>query len=127
MDSWQALQAFWAGFEVPAYDEQTIFAEDDSPAYPHITYESFSGTWEARRTMSANLWNRSTSWKWLKEKAEEIKNTIGNGITINVDDGIIWFCIPQYTPFAQVIASGSEDDLIKRILLNIEVEFLTVR
>ena len=127
MNNFQALQSFWESFGITAYDEQTIFTDGQRPAYPHITYESFSGQWESRATMSANLWNRSTSWKWLKEKAEEIKNTIGNGITINVDDGIIWFCIPQYTPFAQVIASGSEDDLVKRILLNIEVEFLTVR
>ena len=127
MNNFQALQSFWESFGVDAYDEQTLFTDSAAPAYPHITYESFSGTWEARRTMSANLWNRSTSWKWLKEKAEDIKNTIGNGITINVDDGIIWFRIPEYTPLAQVIASGSEDDLVKRILLNIEVEFLTVR
>lgn len=127
MNNFQALQSFWESFGVDAYDEQTAFTDSTAPAYPHITYESFSGTWEARRTMSANLWNRSTSWKWLKEKAENIKNTIGNGITINVDDGVIWFRIPEYTPFAQVIASGSEDDLVKRILLSIEVEFLTVR
>ena len=99
MNNFQALQSFWESFGVDAYDEQTVFTAGQRPAYPHITYESFSGTWEARRTMSANLWNRSTSW----------------------------FRIPEYTPFAQVIASGSEDDLVKRILLSIEVEFLTVR
>lgn len=76
--------------------------------------------------MSAHLWNRSTSWKWLKETAETIKNTIGTGITFAVDDGIIWFKIPASMPFAQVIASGSDDDQVKRILLTVEVEFLTV-
>lgn len=126
MNNYQALQTFWDGFGIDAYDEQTVFTEGTAPAYPHITYESFSGTWEARRTLSAHLWNRSTSWQWLKEKAEEIKNAIGNGVLMPVDGGVIWLRIPEYTVFSQPIESGSEDDLVKRILLNIEAEFLTV-
>ena len=128
MDNFQAIQAFWEMFGVDAYDEQTTFDEGDSPAFPHITYESFSGTWESSRTMSAHLWNRQQngSWAWIKQKAEEIKKTIGNGIVLPVDDGVMWFRIPEYTPFAQVIGSGSDDVKIQRIFLNVEVEFLTV-
>ena len=127
MDNYQALQSFWDSFGIDAYDDQTVFTDGQSPAYPHITYESFSGSWEARRTLSANLWSRSTSWAWLKQKAEEIRQTIGSGITKSVDNGIIWFRIPEYTAFSQVISSGSTDDLVKRVLLSVEVEFLTVR
>lgn len=128
MDNFQAIQAFWEMFGVDAYDEQTTFDEGDLPAFPHITYESFSGTWESARTMSAHLWNRQQngSWAWIKQKAEEIKKTIGNGIVLHVDDGVMWFRIPEYTPFAQVIRSGSDDVKIQRIFLNVEVEFLTV-
>lgn len=126
MNNYQAIQAFWEQFGVDAYDEQTTFDEGEQPAYPHITYESFSGTWESARVMSAHLWNRSGSWAWIKQKAEEIKKTIGNGIITHVDDGVLWFRIPQYTPFAQVVGSGSDDEKIQRIFLNVEVEFLTV-
>ena len=126
MNNYQALQSFWDMFGVDAYDENTYFTEDEMPAYPHITYESFSGTWEASRTQPAHLWNRSESWAWLKEKAEEIRQTIGNGIILHTDEGIIWFRIPQYSTFSQVIPSGSDDDLVKRILLTVEIEFLTV-
>ena len=124
MNNWQALQQFWEGFDIDAYDEQTAFTHGTSPAYPHLTYESVSGTWESRRTLSASLWYRSTSWRDIKEKADMIKSQIGAGRTVPVDDGIIWFRIPEYTPFAQVVDSG--DDNIRRILLNIEVEFLTI-
>ena len=93
MDNFAALQAFWESFEVDAYDEQTYFTKGDSPAFPHITYESVSGTWASHK----------------------------------VDDGVMWFRIPETTPFAQIIPSGSEDDRVKRILLYVEVEFLTVR
>lgn len=126
MDNFQAIQSFWERFGVDAYDEQATFDEGDLPAYPHITYESFSGTWTSSRTMSAHLWNRSGSWAWIKQKAEQIKKDIGNGILIHVDDGVLWFRIPEYTPFAQVISSGSDDEKIQRIFLNVEVEFLTV-
>ena len=126
MDNFQAIQSFWDRFGVDAYDEQTTFDEGDLPAYPHITYESFSGTWTSSRTMSAHLWSRSSSWAWIKHKAEQIKKEIGNGILIHVDDGALWFRIPEYTPFAQVIGSGSDDEKVQRIFLNVEVEFLTV-
>lgn len=126
MDNYRAIQTFWESFGVDAYDEQTVFTSGSAPAYPHITYEAFSGQWEAQKTMSASLWAKSTSWAWLKQRAEEIRKAIGSGITMPVDGGIIWFRISN-TPFAQVIASGSTDDLVKRILLTIEVEFLTTR
>ena len=82
MDSWQALHAFWSGFDVPAYDEQTVFDERYSPAYPHITYESAAGTNGNTELLTASLWDmvdpteQTASWSWLKQKAEEIKHAI---------------------------------------------------
>lgn len=127
MDNFAALQAFWESFGVDAYDEQTYFTTGDSPAFPHITYESVSGTWASQKMLSGYLWDKSDGWAWLKQKAESIKRAIWSGITFKVDDGVMWFRIPETTPFAQIIPSGSEDDRIKRILLYVEVEFLTVR
>lgn len=127
MDNYAALQAFWDSFGVDAYDEQTYFTEGTMPAYPHITYESVSGTWTSEKLLSAYIWDKSDSWAWLKQKAEEIKHTIGSGITKPVDDGVIWFRIPETTPFSQIIPSGSDDERVKRILMYVEIEFLTVR
>lgn len=127
MDNYAALQAFWDSFGVDAYDEQTYFTAGEMPAYPHITYESASGTWTSEKLLSAYIWDKSDSWEWLKQKAEEIKRTIGSGITKQVDDGLIWFRIPVTTPFSQIIPSGSDDERVKRILMYVEIEFLTVR
>lgn len=127
MDSFAALQSFWQSFGVDAYDEQTYFTEGDLPAYPHITYESVSGTFTSNKLLSGYLWDRSPSWQWLKQKAESIRTAIGSGRVMEVDEGAIWFRIPETTPFAQAIPSGSEDDQVKRMLLYVEVEFLTVR
>lgn len=127
MDNFAVLQSFWDSFGVDAYDEQTYFTAGTMPAFPHITYESVSGTWTSEKMLSAYIWDRSDSWAWLKQKAEEIKKQIGSGEVRSVDDGIVWFRIPEATPFAQIIPSGSDDDKVKRILLYVEVEFLTVR
>lgn len=127
MDNFAALQSFWESFNVDAYDEETYFTKGDVPAFPHLTYESVSGTWTSTKMLSAYLWDRSPSWAWLKQKAEEIKKAIGSGRIIQVDDGALWLRIPELTPFAQSIPSDSEDDQTKRILLYVEVEFLTVR
>ena len=83
MDSWQALNDFWSRFNVPAYDEQTVFDERYSPAYPHITYESAAGTNGNTELLTASLWDmvdpteQTASWSWLKQKAEEIKHRRG--------------------------------------------------
>jgi hypothetical protein len=129
MDSWQALHAFWSGFDVPAYDEQTVFDERYSPAYPHITYESAAGTNGNTELLSASLWDRvdpteqTASWAWLKKKAEEIKHAIGyGGLKMKVEGGGIWIKLPNTSPFSRPLPSG--EDNILRIQMNIEVDYI---
>ena len=130
MDSWQVLNSFWGGFGMPAYDEQTFFAEGEAPAYPHITYESASGMNGATELLSASIWDRvdpdvtkTASWSWIKQKSEEIKNAIGyGGVKIKVGGGGIWIKIPETSPFSRPIPSG--DDNLLRIQMNIEVDYI---
>lgn len=124
MDNYQALQTFWSGFGVSAYDEQTVFDKGNQPAYPHITYESAGGGYMNTATLSASLWSKSTSWAWLKQKAEEIKKSIGyGGVRLKTDDGIIWIKLPETATFSAPFDSG--DDTIKRMRMTIEVDFMT--
>ena len=129
MDSWQALNAFWSGFDVPAYDEQTVFDERYSPAYPHITYESAAGTNGNTELLTASLWDmvdpteQTASWSWLKQKAEEIKHAIGyGGLKMKVEGGGIWIKLPNTSPFSRPLPSG--EDNILRIQMNIEVDYI---
>ena len=129
MDSWQALNAFWSGFDVPAYDEQTVFDERYSPAYPHITYESAAGTNGNTELLTASLWDmvdpteQTASWSWLKQKAEEIKHAIGyGGLKMKVEGGGIWIKLPETSPFSRPMPSG--EDNILRIQMNIEVDYI---
>lgn len=124
MDNYQALQTFWEGFGVSAYDEQTVFDNGNQPAYPHITYEAAGGGYMNTATLSASLWDRSTSWAWIKQKTEEIKKSIGyGGVRINTDDGIIWIKLPETVTFSAPFDSG--EDTVKRMRMTIEVDFMT--
>lgn len=132
MDNWQALQKFWGSFEWPAYDEQTAFPEGYMPAFPHITYESGDGDFGRVAFLVAHLWDKdagpySVNWAGIKKKVSEIKDYIGQGgVKINVDGGQIWIKIPDSMSFAMPIGADPDDPTIKRILLNVEVEFLSV-
>lgn len=125
MDKWQAQQQFWEGFDLPAYDDQTLFREGDEPAFPHITYEAVNGVLDQSTSVSVSLWYKSPSWREISQKSDEIQAVLSNGAVIPVDNGYLWLKMPLSTPFAQRIASGSDDDLIKRMMLTVEIEALS--
>ena len=69
---------------------------------------------------TANLWDRGTSWQAITQKEMEIADYIGRGgLVITYDDGAMW--IKKGAPWAQRLPDSEN---IKRIVLNIEVEFL---
>ena len=127
MDKWQALNAFWNSFGIPAYDEQTEFTEGDMPGFPHITYQSMGGVMDQVLPLSASIWYKSTSWAGISKKTDEILKAIQNikkPIPLS-DGGYLWIHLSNSTPFAQRIDSGSEDENIKRMYLVIEAACLT--
>lgn len=125
MNKWQTQQAFWESFGIPAYDENTAFEKGASPAFPHITYEALNGVMGQVLAISASIWYRSSSWKEISEKADEILRAVKYGVIMKVDNGYFWIKNPELSPFAQRMASGSDDDLVKRIYITLEAESLT--
>ena len=125
MDKWQAQDAFWNSFSIPAYDEQTAYTQGEQPAYPHITYEAAAGVMGQYIPITASLWYRSASWRDISRKSDEILQAIYRGQVIAIEGGYLWLKCPETTPFAQRVASG--DDSIRRILLTIEAECLTAK
>lgn len=125
MDKWVAQNEFWNSFGIPAYDEQTYFDPDNTtPSFPHITYQSLNGVIDQTLAISANLWYKSSSWREIKRKADEILYAIRNGVVIKVDNGYFWIHLSD-TPFAQTMDSGSTNENIKRIYISVVAESLT--
>lgn len=124
MNKAQALHEFWSGFGLTAYDENSVPTGSDKPNYPYITYEVATDSFGNVVGLYGSIWYRSTSWVDVNNKADEIAKAIGeNGYHISKVDGG-YLLIRKGTPFAQRM-TDDEDDMVRRIYINIMVEYLT--
>lgn len=120
MDKSQAIDNFWKRFGLPAYDENTV---PDNAPLPRITYSVETDSLDNELSLTASLWYRSKSWKDITQKAEEIGEYIVKMMppAIPIDNGRLY--ISKGSPFAERMTDP--DDSIRRIILNINAEFLT--
>lgn len=119
MDKMQALHSFWSGFNLKAYDENSV---PDDAQLPYITYEASTDDFGNTLAQTASLWYRSSSWKDITAKEEEIAEYITRGgRLISYDRGALW--LKRASPWAQRMDDPS-DEMIRRIVLNVAVEFL---
>ena len=115
-----AIYQFWSSFGLTAYEENTVPTD---AAFPYITYQLVTDSFDREVAATASLWYRGESWTAINAKTEEIAQHIGlGGKIIKCDGGRIW--IKRGQPFAQNMGDES-DDLIKRKYLNITAEFMT--
>ena len=123
-----AIHAFWNSFGVKAFEENYVKDADENgnpiePEMPYITYQLVTDSFDREVPANANIWYRSTGWKAINAKTEEISQKISRGgKIIPCDGGAIW--LKRGQPFAQNMRDES-DDLIKRKYLNITAEFMT--
>lgn len=115
-----AIHQFWNSFGLTAYEENSV---PDDAAFPYITYQLVTDSFDREVPVTASIWYRSESWTGINAKTEEISQTISRGgKIIPCDGGAIW--LKRGQPFAQSMGDES-DDLIKRKYLNITAEFMT--
>lgn len=121
MDKAQALNSFWNSFELTAYDELTV---PDDAVLPYITYETKTDSFENRLLLSASVWYRSTSWAEAEKKVAQIAEYIvkQDPCTILIDGGRIY--ITKDTPWGTRMVDAT-DNGVRRILMNIGIEYLT--
>lgn len=117
MTAEQAIHAFWSGFSLTAYDENSV---DEKAVLPYITYSLSYDTFDNQVSMVANLWYQSTSWKAITNKMHEISEEITQGgKVLTTDNGYIW--IKRGSPFGQRM--GDAENNIKRMLINVSAEY----
>ena len=115
-----AIYQFWSGFGLTAYEENTVPTD---AAFPYITYQLVTDSFDREVAATASLWYRGESWTAINAKTEEISKKIGaSGKKIAVDGGGIW--IKRGQPFAQNMGDES-NELIKRKYINISIVFIT--
>lgn len=119
MDKEQALQKFWEQFDVPAYDSSTV---PEDAELPRITYEVITDNFGAQNVLTASIWDRSRSWGSVTSILHKVEQSLGyGGQTLKYENGLLW--VKRGVPFAQRM--NDPDDSIRRIVINIEVEYLS--
>ena len=115
-----AIYQFWSSFGLTAYEENAVPTD---AAFPYITYQLVTDSFDREIPLTASIWYRSESWAGINAKTDEISQKISRGgKIIPCDGGAIW--LKRGQPFAQSMGDES-DDLIKRKYLNITAEFMT--
>lgn len=122
-DKWQAQQEFWSSFGLTAYDELTV---PDDAVMPYLTYEAVSGNLWAKTQVSASIYYRSNSWAEISRKADYIAQRISadERPAIRIDNGFMKIRLPNGMPFAQRMDEPN-DKQVRRIILTVDIEFLT--
>lgn len=120
MNKAQAIHNFWAGFGWPAYDQGSV---PDGAPFPRITYQVQTDSLGNALLLNASLWDISTSWERVSLKSDEIARAIVDMAppSVEIEGGRLY--IAKGTPFSQRLTDP--DSRIRRILLNINVEFFT--
>lgn len=117
----QVIHQFWSNFGLPAYDVNSV---DEDAEMPYITYDVSTGSIDDLIILTASLWYRSTSWNAITLKVHEIEEYLMtmNPPAIKIDGGRAYFV--KGSPFSQRMAEPG-DDLVRRIYLQVNAEFLT--
>lgn len=120
MDKAQAIHKLWSSFGLTAYDQNSV---PENAVMPYITYGVMTGALNDVMTISGSLWYNSASWAEISRKADEIAQTIGShGYYIDkVNGGYMWVTLGR--PFAQRMTDTN--DMVRRIYINLNAEFLT--
>lgn len=119
MDKGQAIQAFWSSFGLPAYEQTDV---PDDAEMPYITYDVSTAALDEPISLTASLWYRSTRWAEISQKSEEIARLITTKAKPDaLDGGYLW--VVKGSPFAQRMSDT--DETVRRIVLNIQAEFIT--
>ena len=109
----KALKEFVSSFGLPAYTVDTV--PEDVQA-PYLTYPLNEPEWDQKATWYIQGWYRSKSNAELSAKADEIIRTIGTGIRIITDVGII--SIYPETPLVQMLTDGDFRSFYINLSLN---------
>lgn len=132
MNKQQAYNTFWSDFGVLAFEEnsvpddktiqQMIEAGLASSKYPYITYQVLTDSLDSTIYPSASIWDKNTSWERSDLLSNRIAERIRKMTPIKLDDGRMF--ITTGSPYSQHM-SEEGDSSIRRIVLNLQVEFFT--
>ena len=132
MNKQQAYNAFWRSFGVLAFEENSVPDDETinaliasgvaSSKYPYITYQVIVDDIGNAIYPTASIYDHSSSWQTVDELSAVISERIQGMNTIKLDNGRMF--VTKGRPFAQHLSEDG-DPYMKRIVLNLGIEFFT--
>lgn len=109
----QALDAFFNGFGIDAWEDGTVPNDQE---FPYITYTVSVPEWNQKATMIARVWDRTRSNARIIELADQITHAIGEGMNIPLEGGhlILW---PE-SPLIQILVDGDARSAVINLSVN---------
>lgn len=132
MNKQQAYNAFWSDFGVLAFEENSV-PDDDTiqrmidaglakAKYPYITYQVLTDSLDYAVLPTASIWDKNISWERSDLLSNAIAKKIAEMTPIKLDEGRMF--IATGSPYSQHMDEEG-DTSIRRIVLNLQVEFFT--
>ena len=118
LNKWTAQKVYWSSFGMPAYQELTV---PDDAKMPYITYQTANGQLGGVVNVSASVYYKGTSWAAIMQEVSQMEKVIDRSVLI---DGGIMKVRKPLSNFAQPMSEAG-DTKIRRILLTVEIEFLS--
>lgn len=110
----KALKTFVGSFGLPAY---AVGSVPKDVALPYLTYPLTEPEWNQKTTFYIQGWYRTTSNSALVEKADQILQEIGTGITITTESG--YLVIYPESPLVQMMTDGDYRSFYINLSVNV--------
>ena len=86
MEMATAMKSFFGGFDLPAYEKDSI---PDEVYLPYITYPLYEPSWDSQGNSYCQVNYPKEMLTELTAKADQIVNAIGLGLKINMPGGYL--------------------------------------
>ena len=117
----KGLYGFFSNFGLPAYVEYSV-PDDADVSLPYITYELIRPDWKSNgQVLTARIWYRSTSFSAVLDKVDQIRQAIGNGISIKLSNGAVHLWADE--AWAQAVPNDEPDIKCIRLGFIIQANF----
>ena len=117
----QALKGFFGGFGIPAYMSGNI---PDNVTMPYITYDVVEPIPLSSARINASVWYKSSELSDIADKVDQIRSTIGTGLDIKTESGVIHLFPQNGEPFVQIMNDPNRET--KRALLSMMIHCSTL-
>ncbi len=108
----ETLKAFFGGFSIPAYKENSV---PDDVKLPYITFPLIEPEWDESASYYCQVWYKRKQVEALLMKADEIVGAIGEGIVFDQDGGYV--ALYPSSPLIQTLTDEDTDRAYLNLLI----------